>query len=97
MTQAIEILQFLHYNSEATRAEISATLTNAPSLATLKRLIAHTAYKGRIEITGPGSAARYLLFSPAHPNLADLHKICNGTCLAPLRFFNNNLFKFIIY
>ena len=40
MTQDIEILQFLHYNPEASRAEIGETLTNAPSPATLKRPIA---------------------------------------------------------
>lgn len=41
MTQEIEILQFLHYNPEASRAEIGSALTNAPSQATLKRIIAN--------------------------------------------------------
>lgn len=36
MTQEIEILQFLHYNPEASRAQIGSALTNAPSPATLK-------------------------------------------------------------
>ncbi len=31
MTQEIEILQFLHYNPETSRAEIGYALTNAPS------------------------------------------------------------------
>ena len=46
MTQEIEILQFLHYNTEASRAEIGSSLTNAPSPATLKRLIADGVAKG---------------------------------------------------
>lgn len=36
MTQEIEILQFLHYNPEASRAQIGSALTNPPSPATLK-------------------------------------------------------------
>lgn len=50
MTQEIEILQFLHYNQEASRAEIGSVLTNAPSPATLKRMIADGVAKGHIEV-----------------------------------------------
>lgn len=66
MTQAIEILQFLHYNPEATRADISAALINAPSPATLKRLIADAVSKGHIEVVGRGPATRYRLTPQAH-------------------------------
>ena len=48
MTQEIEILQFLHYNPETSRAEIGSSLANAPSAATLKRLIAEGIAKGHI-------------------------------------------------
>lgn len=66
MTQEIEILQFLHYNPEASRAEIGSALTNAPSPATLKRLIADGVAKGHIEIVGRGPATRYRLTPQAH-------------------------------
>ncbi len=66
MTQEIEILQFLHYNPEASRAEIGSALTNAPSPATLKRLIANGVAKGHIEVVGRGPATRYRLTPQAH-------------------------------
>ncbi len=66
MTQEIEILQFLHYNPEASRAEISSALTDAPSPATLKRLIADNVSKGHIDVVGRGPATRYRLTPQAH-------------------------------
>ena len=66
MTQEIEILQFLHYNPEASRAEIGSSLTNTPSPATLKRMIADGVTKGHIEIVGRGPATRYRLTPQAH-------------------------------
>lgn len=66
MTPDIEILQFLHYNPGASRAEISSGLTNAPSLATLKRLIADAVSRGYIEVIGRGPATRYKLTPQAH-------------------------------
>ena len=66
MTQEIEILQFLHYNPETSRAEIGSALTNAPSPATLKRLIADGVAKGHIEVVGRGPATRYRLTPQAH-------------------------------
>lgn len=66
MTQDIEILQFLHCNPEATRAEIGASLTNAPSPATLKRLIADAVASGIIEVVGRGPATRYKLTPQAY-------------------------------
>lgn len=66
MTQEIEILQFLHYNTEASRAEIGSSLTNAPSPATLKRLIADGVAKGHLEVVGRGPATRYRLTPQAH-------------------------------
>ncbi len=66
MTQEIEILQFLHYNPEASRAEIGSALTNAPSPATLKRMIAEEVSKGHIEVVGRGPATRYRLTPQAH-------------------------------
>lgn len=66
MTQNIEILQFLHYNPEASRAEIGEALTNAPSPATLKRLIAEAVRNGYIEVIGRGPATRYRLTPQAY-------------------------------
>ncbi len=66
MTQEIEILQFLRYNPEASRTEIGSALTNAPSPATLKRLIADGISKGHIEVVGRGPATRYRLAPQAH-------------------------------
>ena len=66
MNQDIEILQFLHYNPEATRAEIGSALSNAPSPATLKRLIADCVSKGNIEVIGRGPSTRYKLSPQAH-------------------------------
>lgn len=61
MTQDTEILQFLHYHPEASRAEIASGLINAPSPSTVKRLIADAVSKGDIEIVGRGPATRYKL------------------------------------
>ncbi|ROT05467.1 Fic family protein [Lepagella muris] len=66
MTQEIEILQFLHYNQSVTRADIEAALTNPPSQATLKRLIAEMVKHGNIEVVGRGPATRYRLTPQAH-------------------------------
>ena len=60
------MIQFLHYNPEASRAEIGSALTNAPSPATLKRLIADGVSKGYIEVIGRGPATRYKLTPQAH-------------------------------
>lgn len=40
MAPETEIIQFLHYNPETSRAEVGAALTNASCPAPLKRLIA---------------------------------------------------------
>lgn len=61
MTQDIEILQFLLYHPESSRAEIGNALTNAPSPATIKRLIADGVRKGHIEVVGRGPSTRYKL------------------------------------
>ncbi len=66
MTQEIEILQYLHFNPETSRAEISEALSNAPSAATLKRMIADGVSKGLIEVVGRGPATRYRLTPQAH-------------------------------
>lgn len=61
MTRDIEILQFLHYNKNASRLDIASALTNNPSPATLKRLLADAVKKGHIEVVGRGPATRYRL------------------------------------
>lgn len=66
MTKEIEILQFLHYNPETSRAEIGSAMSNAPSPSTLKRLIADCVSKGHIEVVGRGPATRYRLTPQAN-------------------------------
>lgn len=66
MTSEIEILQYLHYNPEASRADISSAMTIAISPATLKRLISDCIKKGYIEVIGRGPATRYRLTPQAH-------------------------------
>lgn len=66
MTQEIKILQILHYHPEASRSEISAALTDTPSPATLKRLIANGISKGDIKVIGRGPATRYKLSPQAY-------------------------------
>ncbi|MBQ7869053.1 MAG: Fic family protein [Prevotella sp.] len=66
MTQEIEILQFLHYNPEASRADIASALSSVSSPATLKRLIAEAVRNGYIEVVGRGPATRYRLTPQAH-------------------------------
>jgi len=66
MTPEIEILQFLHYNPDTSRAGIEAALSNAPSPATLKRLIADGVAKGNIAVVNKGRATRYRLTPQAH-------------------------------
>ena len=66
MAQNTEILQYLHYNPGASRAEIGAALSNTPSAATLKRLIVEEVKNGHIEVVGRGPSTRYRLTPQAH-------------------------------
>ncbi len=66
MTPYTEILQYLHYKTEASRTEIEAALSNPPSAATLKRQIAEAVRNGHIEVIGRGPATRYRLTPQAH-------------------------------
>lgn len=66
MKPEIEILQFLHYNPLASRADIEASLSTPTSPATLKRMIAEAVKKGHIEMTGRGRGTRYRLTPQAH-------------------------------
>lgn len=66
MTTEIEILKYLHYHPLSKREDISSALTNAPSAATLKRLLAAQVKAGNIEIVGKGPTTRYNLTSQAH-------------------------------
>ncbi|MDE5969486.1 MAG: Fic family protein, partial [Muribaculaceae bacterium] len=66
MTQNIEILQFLHYNPESSRADIAAGMAQAPSQATLKRLIADAVTNGFVQVIGRGPSTKYSLTPQAH-------------------------------
>lgn len=66
MTKEIEVLQFLHYNPETSRAEIAKGMINPPSEATLKRIIASEVKKGNLEVVGKGPSTRYRLSPQSH-------------------------------
>jgi Fic family protein len=66
MTQDIEILQFLHYNPLSSRSEIGGGISNAPSAATLKRIINEAVDRGDVEVVGKGRATKYRLTPQAH-------------------------------
>lgn len=66
MMPETEILQYLHYHPLSSRTEIGAALSNPPSSATLKRMIADATNRGEIEKVGNGPATRYKLTSQAH-------------------------------
>lgn len=61
MTLTSEILQFLRFNPNSSRAEISNGLQNPPSDSTLKRLIAEAITNNQILKTGKGKNVRYSL------------------------------------
>lgn len=66
MTQEIEILQYLHYNPLSSRSEISSALSNPPSEATLKRMLANLAKTGYIDVAGKGRGTKYKLTPQSH-------------------------------
>lgn len=66
MKPEIQILQYLHYNPLSARSEIEAALPEAPSAATLKRLITQAVKRGDVEVVGRGPATRYKLTPQAH-------------------------------
>lgn len=57
----MDILQFLRYHPGASRSEISAGLTQAPSPTGMKRLLSEAARKGNVEVVGRGPSTRYRL------------------------------------
>ena len=66
MTLETEILQVLHFHPLASRSEIAALLTQAPSESTLKRLIGDAVKKNLILVSGRGPATKYSLSPQAH-------------------------------
>lgn len=61
-----EILQYLHFNPNSSRSDIEAHLTNLPSLATLKRILAGAIKNNLILSSGKGRASRYSITPKAH-------------------------------
>ncbi|MCQ2974963.1 MAG: Fic family protein [Bacteroidales bacterium] len=61
-----EILQFLHFNPNVSRDEISKGINFQDSDATLKRLISNLIQKGSIVVIGKARASRYRLSDKAH-------------------------------
>ena len=61
MTTENEIIQFLHYNTPASRQDISNAISRQISASTTKRLLAKLAEDGYLESIGQGPATKYRL------------------------------------
>lgn len=61
-----EILNFLHFNPNSSRAEITNSLENSLSPATIKRILADAISKNLICANGKGRACRYSITPKAH-------------------------------
>ena len=66
MDTSREILQFLHYNPQSSRDEISKGIEFEGSDATLKRLIAALVKNEDVVVEGRARATRYRLSDQAH-------------------------------
>ena len=66
MTRENEILQYLHYNPGASRAEIEAGMNLKESPATVKRILAGLVEAGQAVVSGQGRATRYSVSAQAH-------------------------------
>lgn len=84
MTRENEILQYLHYNPGASRAEIEAGMNLKESPATVKRILAGLVEAGQAVVSGQGRATRYSVSAQAHvtmPLNIDTYFDRNAPCL----------------
>lgn len=61
-----EILNFLHFNPNSSRTEITNSLKFPPSPATMKRILANAINKNLISVKGNGRACKYSITPKAH-------------------------------
>ena len=61
-----EILNFLHFTPDSSRVEITNSLKNPPSPATIKRILADAINKNLISVKGKGRACKYSITPKAH-------------------------------
>ena len=66
MTTIDEILNFLHYNPNSSRVEITENLLDPPSPATIKRLLSDAINDNLISVEGKGRASKYFITPKAH-------------------------------
>lgn len=66
MTTEVEILQYLHFNSPATRSDIETYINNKVSSATVKRIISQAVKSGSVISIGNGRSVKYRLSNQAH-------------------------------
>lgn len=66
MTKLDEVLNFLHYNPNSSRAKIAENVFGAMSAASVKRLLAMGVKEGYISASGKGRAVKYSIMPKAH-------------------------------
>ena len=66
MNLAKEILQFLHFNPQASRSDIAGGVAFPGSETALKRLLADLVKAGNVTVSGKARATRYALSAQAH-------------------------------
>lgn len=66
MTPDVEMLQYLHYHPDSTKAEIKAGMSLEMSDATIKRVLSKAVKDGMVLVIGKGRATKYRLTPQAY-------------------------------
>lgn len=66
MTPDVEMLQYLHYHPDSSKAEIKAGMSLEMSDATIKRVLSKAVKDGMVLVIGKGRATKYRLTPQAH-------------------------------
>lgn len=61
-----EILNFLHFHPESSRAQITESLSTPPSSASMKRLLSGLLKDNLVSVSGKGRASKYSITPKAH-------------------------------
>lgn len=66
MADIDDILNFLHFNPNSSRSQITESLANPPSSASMKRILADLLDENLVAISGKGRASKYSITPKAH-------------------------------
>ena len=66
MADINDILNFLHFNPNSSRSQITESLANPPSSASMKRILADLLDENLVAISGKGRASKYSITPKAH-------------------------------